>query len=80
MTRAEAERTALANSREHPDRATHRWMPREQPDGSWTLMKVRMAPGARIDPLKTTTEAKPTPPQGDDPRTSHSRNVGGPWG
>jgi hypothetical protein len=39
-------------------------------------VKVEMPPGARIDPLKTTTEAVPKPPQADDPRTAHNQNVG----
>jgi hypothetical protein len=79
MTRAEAEKFARAQAREHPDRDTHRWMARGQPDGSWTVAKIRMPPGKRVDPLKTTTEAKPRPPQPDDPRTSYDRGVGGPW-
>jgi hypothetical protein len=79
MTQTEAEDFARTQAREHPDRHTHRWMVKEQPDGSWTVAKVRMPPGTRIDPLKTTTEAKPKPPQPDDPRTSYDRSVGGPW-
>src|SRR5215204_4836850 len=63
MTRAEAEDLAPAQAREHPDRHTHRWMAKEQPDGSWIVAKIQMPPGKRIDPLKTTTEAKPRPPQ-----------------
>ncbi len=80
MTRAEAKQAASTNAREHPDRKTHRWMPNEQPDGSWILVKVRMPPGMRVDPLKTTTEAKPKPPQPDDPRPAHMRNAPGAWG
>ena len=54
-------------------------MASEQPDGSWTVIKVRMPPGMKPDRLKSTTEAKPKPPQPDDPRTSYDRGVGGPW-
>ena len=79
MTRSEAEGFARTQAREHPDRDTHRWMTKEQPDGSWTVVKVRMPPGMKVDRLKTTTEAKPKPPEPDDPRTSYDRNVGGPW-
>ena len=31
------------------------------------------------EPRKTTTEAKPRPPQPDDPRPAFDRNVGGPY-
>ena len=54
-------------------------MAKEQSDGSWTVVKIRMPPGKKVDPLKTTTEAKPKPPEPDDPRTSYDRGVGGPW-
>ncbi len=36
-----------------------------------------MPGGASIDPLKTTVETKPKPPEPDDPRTAYERNVGG---
>ncbi len=29
--------------------------------------------------LKTATEAKPKPPQPDDPRPAYWQNTGGPW-
>ena len=79
MNREEAEGSAQRLAEEHPDRASHRWVPREEPDGSWSVVKVRMPPGMRVDPLKTTVEAKPRPAQPDDPRPSYDRNVGGPW-
>ena len=31
-------------------------------------------------PLKETVEQKPKPPQADDVRPAHDRNVGGPYG
>jgi hypothetical protein len=80
MTKSEAEGLARENAREHPDRDTHLWIANEQADGSWTVAKVRMPPGMKTGPLKTTTEAKPKPPEPGDLRTSHDRNVGGPWG
>ncbi len=78
MTRSEAEDLARTHAREHADRETHRWIAQEQADGSWTVVKVRM-PGMKVGRLKTTTEAKPKPPEPDDPRTSYDRGVGGPW-
>jgi hypothetical protein len=79
VTRAEAEGLARTNAREHPDRDTHQWIANEQADGSWTVAKVRMPPGMKVGPLKTTTEAKPKPSEPADQRTNHDRNVGGPW-
>jgi hypothetical protein len=41
-----------------------------------TLDGVEIGPRG---PVKETTEAKPKPPQADDPRPSMWRNVGGPY-
>ena len=78
MTHDEAAAAAKKLGAEHADRATHRWVPRAK-DGGWDVAKIRVPPGMRIDPLKTSIEAKPKPPQPDDPRTTYDRNVGGPW-
>jgi len=77
MTRDEATQTAKRLGAEHPDRATHRWLPREAENGEWSVVKVAMPGGASIDPLKATVETKPKPPQPDDPRSAYERNVGG---
>jgi hypothetical protein len=61
----------------HPDRETHQWLPRKVGDG-WQVVKVALAPPA--DNLTAETRADERPAQGDDPRSSHDRNVGGPWG
>lgn len=66
MTREEAEARCAELAGDDPERATHRWFPREAADGSWTVVKVPSM-GTRIDPLKATTEAKPKPSQPDDP-------------
>jgi len=78
MTREEAETEARRLGREHPDRDRHRWLARDR-DGTWEVVRVPVPPGQRVDPLKTTSEAKPKPSQPGDPRTSYDRNVGGPW-
>jgi hypothetical protein len=75
MTKAEAEQERDRLTREHPDRATHRWMTRADA-GDWSVVKVGIPPTRRVDPLKATTEAKSKPPQAEDPRTAHARNVG----
>jgi hypothetical protein len=65
---------------EHPERTTHRWFARGDSNGGWVVVKVPVPPGTRVDPLLATVETKPKPPQPDDPRTSHERNVGGNYG
>jgi hypothetical protein len=77
MTRKEALDEARRLSEEHPDRATHSWIPRQAADGDWTVAKLAIAPQR---PLGTTQESKPRPPQADDPRPALWRDVGGPYG
>lgn len=79
MTREEAERERDRLAREHPDRATHSWMVRSDDAGGWSVVKVGLPPSGRTDPLKAVTEAKPKPPQPEDPRSAFDRNVGGPY-
>jgi len=73
MTQAEAEQERDRLSREHPGRATHRWMTRADDAGVWSVIKVGMPPGARIDPLKTTTESRSKPSEQEDPRSALGR-------
>jgi hypothetical protein len=75
MMRAEAEQERDRLIREHPDRTTHRWMARADANGDWSVVKVGIPPGARIDPLKATTEAKPKPAQPEDPRSQLGVNL-----
>jgi hypothetical protein len=74
MTQAEAVETCKQNNREHPERATHAWLSRRNTYGEWSVVKVPKPAGA-VDPLKATIEAKPKPPQADDPRTGLPRLV-----
>jgi hypothetical protein len=78
MTRDEAVQRAADLNREHPDRATHRWLAREAADG-WQVARVALPKGMRLDPLRTTAEARPRPPQAPDPRPAFIRDVGGPY-
>jgi hypothetical protein len=56
------------------------WFVRADGDGGFDAVRVKGPPGFKpTGPLKTTAEAKPRPPEPDDPRTSYDRNVGGPW-
>jgi hypothetical protein len=76
MTREEAIAEAARLAQEHPDRATHSWLPREIAPGVWGVAKVSV-PGR--GPIVNVQEAKPRPPHPDDPRPAHWRNVGGPY-
>jgi hypothetical protein len=78
MTRKAAEDQAAANNREHPDRATHRWIAREGAEG-WDVARITLPAGFGAQPTGTITEAKPKPPEPDDPRPAYWRNAGGPW-
>ena len=80
MTREEAVQACERLAREHPERATSRWVPREGEDGQWSVVRVPLPEGMRNEPLKETEEARPRPPQPGDPRDSVSRDVGGPYG
>jgi hypothetical protein len=77
MTREEAVAECRRLASEHPDAATHSWLPRELDGGDWTVAKVGLR-AAR--PLATAQAAKPRPPQADDPRPPMWRDVGGPYG
>lgn len=77
MTREQALAECRRLAAEHADRATHSWLPRELDSGEWTVAKVGAA-GPR--PVATAQEAKPRPPQADDPRPAMWRDVGGPYG
>ena len=79
MTRDEALAEAERLTREHPDRETHRWIAREGAEGDWEVAKIKLPEGLRRKPLKETIETKPKPPEPDDPRSAHDRNVG-PYG
>jgi hypothetical protein len=46
-------------------------------DGKERVVRVKLPPGMRIDPVKETSEAKPQPAPADDPRPTFHRNAGG---
>ena len=73
MTEAEALEACARFAAEHPDRETHRWRPREEPDGSWSVMKIALAPDG---PFQAEVRAEEKPPTGDDPRTASQQNLG----
>jgi hypothetical protein len=69
MTREEAEQACKRLAAEHPDRQTHRCVPRETQGGSWEVVKVHLAP-SDDEHLTAETRADERPPTGNDPRTS----------
>jgi hypothetical protein len=73
MTRDEAQALCAKNAAEHPDRETAQWRPQELEDGTWTVVKVGIAP---LPELSEETVAAEKPPTPDDPRDAHSRNAG----
>jgi hypothetical protein len=77
MTRDEAQRQAERLSREHPERASYRWFAREL-RGVWSVVRVPVAHRHDADALRETIEARPRPPQPDDPRPSTWRDLGEP--
>jgi hypothetical protein len=77
MTREQAEREAERLSREHPDRASYSWFA-QQVGGVWSVVRVS---GSLTRPrgVNPAVEAKPRPPQADDPRPASWRDLGGPY-
>ena len=75
MTRDEALTECRRLGEQHPDRATHSWLPRVLED-EWSVVKVGV-PGKLS--LRTAQESRPRPPQADDPRPALWRGVGGPY-
>lgn len=80
MTREQAVETARELGATHEDRGTHRWVPRERPDGSWEVAKVGVPHALRQADYKETVGAKPKPPEADDPRPAYLRNAPGATG
>jgi hypothetical protein len=79
MNREEAERQSKKLTQEHPERDSYRWLPTRGGDGEWTVVKMHLPRSLRRDPMRATAEAKPKPPQADDPRPPMFRDVGGPY-
>ena len=64
-------------AREHDDRATHSWLPREITPGQWAVVKVGVP---RHAPLATARSPSRGRRPADDPRPAMWRDVGGPYG
>lgn len=68
VRREQAEYQAAQHNREHPERGSYQWLARRASNDEWSVVRVSRLPGRPLDPLKETIEAKPRPPQPDDPR------------
>jgi hypothetical protein len=73
MTEAEARQACARLAAEHEDRKTHQWRPREEADGSWSVMKIALPPAAATT---AETRAEERPPTAGDPRTVSEQNLG----
>lgn len=74
-TREEAEAFCREREGKEPDSS---WLAFPSDDGRWTAVRTNLP--RQEDPLGTATEAKPKPPQADDPLTQPQRDTywGGP--
>jgi hypothetical protein len=70
-TRAEAEAFCREREADEPNEAS--WLP-FQADGRWTAVRTNLP--RHEDPLGSATEAKPKPPDADDPRSASQRDIG----
>ena len=73
MNEAEACEACAKLAAEHPDRDSHQWRPRQEPDGSWSVVKIALPPS---QPTTAETRAEEKPPTADDPRTGSMQNLG----
>ena len=74
MNREDADRQAAKLAAEHPDRETHRFLPRQNADGEWTVVRIGLPPADGGGVAEVRADEKPPTP--DDPRESLSRNLG----
>ena len=74
MNEAEARDTCARLAAEHADRDTHQWRPRQEADGSWSVVKIALPPGERSPVAEMRAEEKP--PTADDPRSGAMQSLG----
>ena len=76
MNREQAESECARLARESPDRATHRFVPRQGAGGEWSVVKINLPPVSSED-LTAEQRADEKPSTPDDPRSAISRNLPG---
>lgn len=77
MTEQEAKDRCKKLGAESPERLTHSWLPRKNPDGQWSVVKLAV-PSPKT-PETITTEASESQSAKDDPRTAMEQSFP-PWG
>jgi hypothetical protein len=75
----EAQQLCERLAAESSDRDTHQWLPTENSDGSWSVVKVSLPP-TRSEDRKAEVRGEEKPPTPDDPRSGASRNLGRSYG
>ncbi len=72
MNRDEALALCARNAAEHPDRNIAQWRAQEQEDGSWSVVRIGLAPSGET---ATEQRADEKPPTADDPRAPIFQNI-----
>jgi hypothetical protein len=75
VTHDQAQAESDRFGREHPDRASHIWMPRASAGGDWLVARIAVPAGMDRTRFKATVEAKPRPQTADDPRPAGMQNI-----
>jgi hypothetical protein len=75
MNEAEARAACAKLAAGHPDRGTHQFVPRREPDGSWSVIKIGLPPTPETTPE---TRAEERPPTAGDARPLSEQSLGGP--
>jgi hypothetical protein len=75
MTQAEAEKHCAELNSDPGRPAGDRWIAQETSPGEWRAVRLRVEGFKARDPLKTTAESRPKPPDAPDPRASIFQNV-----
>jgi hypothetical protein len=75
MTRTEAEAHCSELNRDPERQPGDRWIAQETSPGEWRAVRLHVDGFKHRDPLKTTAESRPKPPDAPDPRASIFQNV-----
>ena len=76
MTEDEARERVARLTAESPERETHSWIPRQGPDGEWSVVKLAV-PSPKV-PETSTAQSGDDQAAKDDPRTAMEQNFP-PW-
>jgi len=77
MTEQEARERCAKLGAESPERSTHSWIPKKNPAGDWSVVKLAV-PSPKT-PETVTTEPSENQSAKDDPRTAMEQSFP-PWG